>query len=87
MFAEVVTIEAVERLRNSRNGNPRFAITYKLAGQSSTLNTAADAAFSYEIGNPGLRCPAMSSPSASMAAEPSEAWFPHHDRRPRTLGG
>jgi hypothetical protein len=49
-------IESLERLTNSRNGNPRFAITLgDTDGIFGTWNTAADASFSYEIGNPGKR--------------------------------
>ena len=51
-----VTLDEVTRLTNSRNGNPRFRIGYKHAdGGPTWANTAADAAFGYEIGNPGYR--------------------------------
>lgn len=48
----------IDRLRNSTNGNPRFAITLEfvtLGTISQTWNTATDHAFGYEIGNPGFR--------------------------------
>ena len=52
-----VKIREITRLNNSRNGNPRFAITWEdpLNGNLVTRRTASDASFNYEIGNPGLR--------------------------------
>jgi hypothetical protein len=53
-------LTSIERLTNSRNGNPRFKINYD--GQyedggkvTSHANTASDASFNYEIGNRGFR--------------------------------
>lgn len=59
-------ITAIDRLRNSRSGNPRFRITLEVStyrdGRALTgrtfveaWNTAADHAFAYTIGNPGFR--------------------------------
>lgn len=45
-------IIAVDRLANSRNGNPRFAVTLEftaLGTITQTWNTRADHAFAYEI--------------------------------------
>ena len=52
-----VKIREITRLNNSRNGNPRFAITWEdpLNGNLVTRRTAHDASFNYEIGNRGLR--------------------------------
>ena len=53
-------IETIERIKNSYSGNPRFRI--ELMTETTTgnrwchrFNTAADASFNYEVGNPGLR--------------------------------
>lgn len=55
-------IEGIDRLTNSRNGNPRFALAVaelddegRNAGPIEVINTAADAGFNYEIGNLGYR--------------------------------
>jgi hypothetical protein len=51
-------IVEINRLRNSVNGNPRFAMTLEvrhLGTFEQTWNTAADHAFNYEIGNAGCR--------------------------------
>lgn len=49
-------IETLERIQNSRNGNPRWGVFYRWAdGDATWATTAADAAFNYEVGNPGLR--------------------------------
>lgn len=55
-------IEGIDRLTNSRNGNPRFALAVSelddeghAQGPIQVINTGADAAFNYEIGNPGYR--------------------------------
>ena len=55
-------IEAIDRLTNSRNGNPRFCLALAELDENGeqvdpivVINTAADAAFGYEIGNPGYR--------------------------------
>lgn len=48
----------IDRLTNSRNGNPRFAITLEFTALGTivqTWNTATDSAFNYEIGNPEYR--------------------------------
>ena len=57
-----VKIVELERLTNSYSGNPRWAITWEAVGLGTfteTTNTAADASFNYEIGNPGLRVGSM----------------------------
>jgi hypothetical protein len=48
-------IVAIERLANTYNGNPRYRITLQMADGFGTWNTAADHAFTYAIGNIGLR--------------------------------
>ena len=51
-----VRIITLERIRNSTNGNPRWNVTYLTEdGNRGMAETAADAAFGYEIGNPGYR--------------------------------
>jgi len=46
-----VRIRSIDRLRNSYSGNPRFRISWRYGA----ANTAADASYNYEIGNPGFR--------------------------------
>jgi hypothetical protein len=46
------TIESYERLRLSRNGNPRFRFTFT---DGTILDSSSDAAWCYEIGNRGMR--------------------------------
>ena len=64
-------IDELVRLNNSVNGNPRYRVTLVTSGTEDhaphtgddcdgdhlyrVLNTAADASFNYEIGNPGRR--------------------------------
>lgn len=48
----VLTINGIERLKNSRNGNPRFRLSFTNGRHALT---STDAAVGYEIGNPGLR--------------------------------
>jgi hypothetical protein len=48
-------IVSIERLTNSRNGNPRFRVTLQSRDGMGTWNTAADHAFCYSVGNAGLR--------------------------------
>ena len=51
-------IDRLERLKNSYNGNPRWAVTLEWVGLGTnwdTWNTASDASFNYEIGNKGYR--------------------------------
>lgn len=48
-FTEVKTIDYLERMNNSKNGNPRWRVGFS-DGTSAT--TAPDSAVSYEIGNP-----------------------------------
>lgn len=46
----------IDRLKNSRNGNPRYTLVLKTAEDGVMMaNTMADIADSYAIGNPGLR--------------------------------
>ncbi|HEX7355300.1 MAG TPA: hypothetical protein VF288_10765 [Mycobacteriales bacterium] len=56
MAQTTITLTGVSRLRNSRNGNPR----YRLAGTTADggyvrVTTSADAACAYEVGNAGFR--------------------------------
>lgn len=46
------TISRIERLENSRNGNPRFRFFFD---DATTNDLQSDAAFGYEVGNPGFR--------------------------------
>jgi hypothetical protein len=46
------TIAWIERLRSSTNGNPRFRFHFEGAGCADLMS---DAAFGYEVGNPGFR--------------------------------
>jgi hypothetical protein len=64
-------IDELVRLNNSHSGNPRWRVTLVTSDTNDwsphtgddcegdhmyrVLNTAADAAFNYEIGNPGFR--------------------------------
>jgi hypothetical protein len=51
-------IDHIVRLRNSHDGNPRFALTmidHMTGTYLGTWNTAADHALAYDIGNPGYR--------------------------------
>lgn len=52
-----VKMLGIERLKNSANGNPRFAITWARESDDGlvTRQTASNAAIGYEIGNPGYR--------------------------------
>ena len=51
-----VRILELNRVRNSTNGNPRWEVLYLTAdGNRGMAKTGADAAFGYEIGNPGYR--------------------------------
>lgn len=47
----------IDRLKNSRNGNPRYTLVLRTAedGVITRANTMADIADSYAIGDPGLR--------------------------------
>jgi len=45
-------ITSIERLSCTVNGNPRF----KIGLDGETYVTSSDAAFCYEVGNPGYRC-------------------------------
>lgn len=44
-------ILTTERLRNSKNGNPRFIITFYDMDSSYTYMTQTDAAVNYEVSN------------------------------------
>lgn len=46
-------IVAAKRLHNSRNGNPRFDVTFKFSGTDEhiVLTTSSDAACSYDVEN------------------------------------
>jgi hypothetical protein len=46
------TIASIERLNLSSNGNPRFRFQF---GDGSSALSQSDAAFGYEVGNPGFR--------------------------------
>ena len=46
------TISHIERLNNSRNGNPRYRIGF---ADAATLTSESDAAFAYGVGNPDMR--------------------------------
>ena len=46
------TIAKIERERNSTYGNPIFSITFT---DGERVKTAADAAFSYSVGNKDMR--------------------------------
>jgi len=51
-----VQIRTIERLKNSRNGNPRFEIILDdRLSWAAVLKTASDHSFAYEIENPGFR--------------------------------
>jgi hypothetical protein len=53
-----VTIESLEGLSCSVNGNPRYKVHYSFVGLGSHYDSAitkSDSAFNYEIGNPGYR--------------------------------
>lgn len=46
------TLERVERMRSSANGNPRFAVTIDAGGTySETYQTGVDASVAYEVTN------------------------------------
>ena len=45
-------IESYKRLKNSVNGNPRYAIRFT---DGSTAHTSSDHAFAYGVGNPDMR--------------------------------
>lgn len=52
------TIEAITRLPNSTNGNPRFRLAVAREDDDGVLEmftTQSDASYGYEIGNPGHR--------------------------------
>lgn len=46
------TLERVERMRSSANGNPRWAVTIDAGGEYSlTYHTGVDASVGYEVSN------------------------------------
>lgn len=49
---ELRTISRIKRLKNSNNGNPRFRFYFD--DETSAL-LKSNAAFGYQVGNPGLR--------------------------------
>jgi hypothetical protein len=49
---EPLTIASLERLRPSRNGNPRFRVTFT---NGHVAQTQSDASISYAIENPEYR--------------------------------
>ncbi len=49
-------IESIERLVNSRNGNPRYQIVFSdVQGDGKVATTAPDHAFASFVGNEGMR--------------------------------
>lgn len=58
---ETLTISAIERERNSVNGNPRYRVSFAGTGTGDDYQpgpvalTSSDAGCAYEIGNPGYR--------------------------------
>jgi hypothetical protein len=61
MAENIEEISAIERLKNSVNGNPRFSISFASIGAGESFHyggsaiTSSDHSFCYKIGNPGLR--------------------------------
>lgn len=52
MSTTVHTISSIERLALSRNGNPRFRMTF---ADGRVAETQSDASYGYAVGNPGHR--------------------------------
>ncbi len=51
-----VQLVAIERLRNSTNGNPRYSLFIDdQSGGCGEFTTSSDISSAYEIGNPGYR--------------------------------
>ncbi len=46
------TIRTIERLKSSRNGNPKYVITFESGMRAPT---SSDAAFCYAVGNLDMR--------------------------------
>lgn len=51
-YSEVLTIEKLERLRLSANGNPRFRVTFT---NGLVAQTQTDSSVGYSISNPEFR--------------------------------
>lgn len=52
MTSAIRRVAKLDRLRNSRNGNPRYRVTFE---DGSCARTKSDAEISYGITNPELR--------------------------------
>lgn len=71
MSATLRTIDQIDRLNSSSNGNPRYRITFT---DGSSAITMSDAAFCYSIGNPGYRVASQVQVEWSRAGRIAQLW-------------